>query len=62
MAKIQIRCAWCKKIMGEKPCSPELDGKITDGICEECLEKHYPDEAKEILEEEEIMLPAIKRV
>jgi len=35
-----IRCAWCKKILGEKP--PYEDKSYTDTICEECLAKHFP--------------------
>uniref|UniRef100_A0A6M3JMM8 ClpX-type ZB domain-containing protein n=1 Tax=viral metagenome TaxID=1070528 RepID=A0A6M3JMM8_9ZZZZ len=31
------QCSWCGKDMGEKP--PLEDKSVTDGICDECLEK-----------------------
>jgi len=36
-----IRCAWCKRVTGNKPpYGGKHDKEITDGICPECLEKH----------------------
>ncbi len=32
-------CAWCKKVMGTKPCLPEMDGQETHGICRGCAAK-----------------------
>lgn len=29
-------CAWCGKNMGDVPCVPEANGKITHTICPEC--------------------------
>ena len=31
---MEIQCAWCKKILGEKP--PFGDKGITHSICEKC--------------------------
>jgi len=36
-----IKCAWCRKDMGEKP--PYEDKSITHTICEECKEKNFPE-------------------
>jgi len=37
-----IRCAWCKppRITGEK--EPLEDEGVTDGICDDCLAKYFP--------------------
>lgn len=45
---MRIRCAWHKppKIMGEK--EPLEDKGITDGICDDCLAKHFPNVADRI--------------
>jgi hypothetical protein len=32
---IQVVCAWCQKLMGEKP----GDGGVSHGICEGCFAK-----------------------
>jgi phage FluMu protein Com len=37
-----IRCAWCKKILGEKP--PYDDKSYTDTICPECEAKFFPED------------------
>ena len=37
-----IRCAWCKKITGNKPpFGGKYDKEITDGICSECELKFF---------------------
>ena len=42
--KIRRRCAWCKKDMGEIATdNPESNGQITDGLCEDCFAKHFPE-------------------
>ena len=40
--RMLIRCAWCKppRIMEEK--EPFEGEGITDGICDDCLAKHFP--------------------
>ena len=40
MSKLQIVCAWCGDVLGEK----EADGVegTTDGICDHCLKLHFP--------------------
>jgi len=35
-----IKCAWCGKVMGEKP--PYEDKSITHSICDKCLKKQFP--------------------
>jgi hypothetical protein len=30
-------CSCCKRIFGEKDCSPDLDGEVSHGVCPECL-------------------------
>ena len=38
-----IRCAWCQRIMGDKPpYGGKYDKDITDGICNDCLAKYFP--------------------
>ena len=38
-----IRCAWCKRTLGDKPpYGGKYDKEITDGICDDCLAKHFP--------------------
>ena len=39
--KMIRRCGHCKTILGTKPCIQEMDGMYTDGICDECAEKHF---------------------
>jgi hypothetical protein len=37
-----IRCAWCKRILGDKPpFGGKWDKEITDGICDDCLKKYF---------------------
>jgi hypothetical protein len=37
-----VRCAWCKKIVGNKPpFGGKWDEEITDGICAECLKRYF---------------------
>ena len=40
MSKLQIVCAWCGKVLGEK----EADGVegISHGICDDCHIIHFP--------------------
>jgi len=39
-----IRCAWCKRITGDKPpYGGKYDKFITDGICKECEAKYFPE-------------------
>ena len=42
---MRIICARCGKDMGEKP--PYDDDSITHGICDECEEKYFGDDAEE---------------
>ena len=45
---MKIRCAWCKKITGDKPpYGGKYDEEITDGICPDCLTKYFPEKFKE---------------
>jgi len=38
-----IRCAWCKKITRDKPpFGGKYDREITDGICQDCIDKFFP--------------------
>ena len=37
---MKIRCAWCKTVLGEK--EPLSDDSVTDGICDSCLAKYFP--------------------
>ncbi len=44
-----IRCAWCKKISGDKPpYGGKHDKEVTDSICNDCLNKHFPHLADKI--------------
>ena len=45
---MKTQCAWCRKDMGDKPSEPELDDRVSHGICPECREKEFPDVAKEV--------------
>ncbi len=37
-----IRCAWCKKVTGNKPpYGGEYEDLVTDGICLVCKEKYF---------------------
>lgn len=38
---MRIRCAWCGTLLGEKEGGPGT----TSGICQPCLEAHFPEEA-----------------
>jgi len=38
-----VRCAWCKRITGNKPPYDGVSSQdISDGICNKCLEKYFP--------------------
>jgi len=37
---MKVRCAWCGRITGEKEGGKSED--VTDGICDDCLAKHFP--------------------
>jgi len=37
---MMVRCAWCGRTEGEK--EPLEDRSVTDGICDDCLAKHFP--------------------
>ena len=44
-----IRCAWCKRILGDKPpYGGKYDQEVTDGICDDCLNRHFPHHADKI--------------
>jgi len=53
-----IRCAWCQKIVGNKPpFGAKYDAEITDGICDDCLNRYFPhhaDKVREALEVEKV--------
>ncbi len=34
-------CAWCKKSMGTVPTANNLDGIVSHGICEECVDRIF---------------------
>ena len=37
-----IRCAWCKRIIGNKPpYGGKWDREVTDGICPDCMRKYF---------------------
>ena len=36
MTYLIIKCSYCKKITGFKPCAPEMQGKVSHGICKPC--------------------------
>ena len=48
--KLQIRCAWCGKDMGEK--DGEGEEGTSDGICDDCLLKNFPHVYEKIKKEE----------
>lgn len=37
-------CAWCDVVYGAIPVPPG-NGGVSHGICEDCLEIHYPEDA-----------------
>ena len=44
-----IKCAWCGKIVGTKPpFGGWRDKEIVDGICDDCLNEHFPHHADNI--------------
>ena len=46
---MKIRCAWCRQFQGSKfPFGGKYDRDITDGICDECLNKYFPHHADRI--------------
>jgi len=51
-----IRCAWCKRILGDKPpYGGKYDREVTDGICDDCLNRYFPHHADMIREALEVM-------
>jgi len=37
-----IRCAWCGRIIGDKPpYGGRWDREVTDGICEKCARRYF---------------------
>lgn len=58
MPKMEIRCCHCQKTIGFKTCDPAQVGYVSHGICIDCIRKHYPEDADEILGEETITVPA----
>ena len=47
-----IRCAWCKRILGDKPpYGGKYDRDVTDGICEDCYKRYFPQHAEKDLKE-----------
>ena len=44
---LRVVCAWCKRPMKSKPCLEENDGKISDGMCEDCGSK-FADEMEKV--------------
>lgn len=44
MPQMKVRCMVCKKFLGWKPCSKQMEGKTSHGLCE----KHYAEKMKEI--------------
>jgi len=50
-----IRCAWCKRTLGDKsPYGGKYDSEITDGICDDCLNRYFPHHADKIREALEV--------
>jgi hypothetical protein len=50
-----IRCAWCKRILGNKPpFGAKYSTEITDGICDDCLNRYFPHHADKIREALEV--------
>ena len=47
MADVKVVCSWCKKVMKEGP-----EDRVSHGVCEECLEKHFPETGEEKSKEE----------
>ena len=43
-----VKCAWCGKVLGEKP--PIQDLTHTDGICDQCLLINFPDVYEKVTE------------
>ena len=40
---MKIRCAWCRTIVGTRPpFGGRYDTEITDGICDDCLSRYFP--------------------
>ena len=61
---MRIRCAWCKRIIGTRPpFGGKYDKEITDGICDDCLVKHFPNvyekcRVLEVSEEDRYEIPS----
>jgi len=52
--QVKIRCAWCKRITGDKPpYGGKYDEEITDGICPSCLAKYFPEAVKKTREKQD---------
>lgn len=46
--KYKVSCSWCKKEIEEKLSGDlQMEGKISHGICDECLKKHFPEDPEE---------------
>lgn len=39
---MRCECAWCGASMGTQPCAPAMHGKVTHGICDACVDIHFP--------------------
>jgi hypothetical protein len=39
IGRLNVVCAWCKRLLGTKPCGSELDGRTSATICPECRVK-----------------------
>ena len=53
-----IRCAWCGRVTGNKPpFGGGYDKEITDGICDECQVKYFPNVTKLVKDEKRMRQP-----
>ena len=44
-----IKCAWCGRTVGNKPpFGGKFDKEVVEGICDACLNEHFPHHADKI--------------
>lgn len=36
---LHVLCSWCGVFLYDTPCIPSMDGKVSHGVCPECVSK-----------------------
>ena len=43
---MDVVCSWCKRVLHQKECAEHMEDRVSHTICEECLEKVFPEHKK----------------